>query len=191
MSLQDQMKRVYLKIRLLLLFLIFTGFFCSNGFTQDSEAAINIDLSVSLDHTIHSGIYGGFIEFIGSTINRKTGLWAQEIDYRGFESADTVGYGVAGGWLTLKEGDNTCSWTQDTVRFNMNGSYSQKIDVTQFTSGRIGIMQSEITFQGRESYDLSLYLRGSELNSSVTVWLLEDTTGWQIADSVSFDDLSP
>ncbi len=189
MSLKDQMKSVCLKIRFLLLSLIFTGFFSPPGFTQDSEATIDIDLSIASDHAIPPEIYGGFIEFIGSTINRKTGLWAQEIDYRGFEAEDTVGNGVAGGWLALKEGNNTCTWTQDTVRFNMNGSYSQKIDATQFTSGRIGIIQSEITFQGRELYDLSLYLRGSGLNSSVTIWLLEDTTGWQISDSVSISGI--
>ncbi len=174
------------KINLLRLFFIFAGLLHLPISASDSEATIEIDLSISSDHVIQPRIYGGFIEFIGSTINRKTGLWAQEIDYRGFEAPDTVGDGAAGGWLILNQGDNVCTWEQDTVRFNRTGSYSQKIEASHFTTGRIGILQSEITFQARESYDLSLYLRGLDLDSGVTVWLLEDTTDWQICDSVSF-----
>ncbi|MBN2030492.1 hypothetical protein JW824_09625 [bacterium] len=82
---------------------------------SDTEATVEIDLSISSDHVVQPEIYGGFIEFISSTINRKNRLWSKEIDYRGFEAADTVGYGAAGRWSILNQGNNVCTSAGETV----------------------------------------------------------------------------
>lgn len=152
----------------------------------NGQAYITIDLIPTSYDTIKPYIYGGFIEFIGSTINGKSGLWAQEIDYRGLEVPDSNGDGVTEGWYPINTTNNSVSFAQDTMRFNRNGQYSQKIDVVPYLDGRIGIGQSDMNFQSREQYAVDLYMKGTGIEGGVTVWLIQDTTQWEGCDSLTF-----
>jgi alpha-N-arabinofuranosidase len=181
------MNKVYLSM---IIFSLSTDSVYTLDHSTDIEAVIQIDLSMTSEDTISPNIYGGFIEFIGQTINGKSGLWAQDIESRGFETQDTDNNGIADEWIPFVQGDNKVTMIQDTARANKNGSYSQKIEVTSYNSGLIGIVQPEKSIKSRQSYDVQLYLKGSDIDGRVTVWLIDDTTTWNVSDSVSLEKIS-
>ncbi len=146
------------------------------------EATIDVDLTGATGDTIKPYIYGGFIEFLGFTINHKAGLWAQEIGCRGFEVLDTNG--VAEGWFPITQGNNSCLFELDTTRYNRIGSYSQKIEITSYTDGHSGVGQFPIIIKSGESYDVYLYLKGAGIEGSITLWLTDSTD--KVCDSLTF-----
>ncbi|NUT23904.1 MAG: hypothetical protein HOV77_32475 [Hamadaea sp.] len=70
-------------------------------------------------------------------------------------------------------------YSQDRAGFN--GTYAQRIDVTQHTTGRKGISQGAIAVTGGRAYQISAYLKQTALSSPVTV-----TLGPDVGDSASY-----
>ncbi len=172
---------------MVLMLLPATGLFQARA--ENIEAEITVDLGATSETTIKPYIYGGFVEFLGSVINHQYGLWAQEIDYRGFEAPDPGDTGFAKKWESITRGTNTSECLLDTARYNRRGSYSQRIDISSFTDGFSGIVQSPIIIKPGQTYDLCLHMKGSEIDSSVTVWLIDRPSEWVVIDSVTFCDI--
>lgn len=83
-------------------------------------------------------------------------------------------------YLTFWRAD---SWAEDGYadqatyaqeRSGYNGTYAQRIDITQHTSGRKGISQRNLAVTAGRSYQVSAYLKQSGLSTPVTVTLGPD-----------------
>jgi|GEM_PF-1335752 len=150
------------------------------------NAAININLSQSVQDTISKNIYGGFIEFAYDDINGYRGLWAQEIENRGFDAPDTNDSTTAAKWLAFNSDiNNNCVWSLDTSRFNPNGTYSQKVNVISFNSGVCGIGQ--IIYIKSGIYNFYTYLKGNAIDNLVTIAILDSSQN--ILDTISFSNI--
>lgn len=159
----------------------------NNLLYSQQSATINIDLLQPTQDTVSKHIYGGFIEFIGDVINSKRGLWAQELQNRGFDVSETTDSTIARSWLKYNSGSNICNWALDSSGYNPNGVYSQKISVLSFLGGKSGISYKIFLTSGIQ-YNFYTYLKGLNISGTITISLLD--TSQQIIDSINFNNIN-
>jgi alpha-N-arabinofuranosidase len=111
---------------------------CSKVFSIEPRLIINTKI-ISKD-TIPKEIFGGFIELVEHFVNGPRGHWAQEITNRGFDIPDSIWSGTAKGWKKRWFTYDYDWTTYDTLMYNRNGKYSQKI-IKESDLGEIGISQ--------------------------------------------------
>ncbi|NOZ03779.1 MAG: T9SS type A sorting domain-containing protein [FCB group bacterium] len=128
-------------------------------------------------------LYGTGFENFGNEIH--LGLWADMIDGKSMEG-DSDGDGVADKWNPTGEGNNIIVYEHDPVN-PLNTEYSQKIQITSYTSGYRGIAQGGLYLATGKTYALSLFLRQNGLEGGVTVSL---TGEYGVYAQVVFDSIS-
>ncbi|MGN9907856.1 alpha-L-arabinofuranosidase C-terminal domain-containing protein [Phytohabitans sp. LJ34] len=111
---------------------------------------------------VPNGDYAAFLYGFGTSVTK----W----DYLTWWRTD--------GWTEDGYADQAV-YTQD--RAGYNGTYAQRVDITQHTTGRKGVSQGAIAVTAGRAYRVSAYLKQTALSSPVTV-----TLGPDVGDSASY-----
>ncbi len=138
---------------------------------QPYEASVSIQPLQTVAR-VNPMIFGHFIEFMFDCID--DGMWAQLMKNRGFEQPDNNSDGVSDPWQPV--------WQTDQFEFELDKAehigrkeVSQKIRNFNHYGGWCGIRQDGVTLRKKESYQFSLWLKGTA-NLPVTV-LVHDLEG--------------
>jgi len=117
--------KLFLRLKLHILLLII---FISYNIKSQDSALINImtfDRNITVTSKLVNGIY---IEFLGGFINGAGGIWAQELNDRGFDfmcgNRDTLCQWKR--WSTNPNPENK-HWILEDSCYNENGRYSIRI----------------------------------------------------------------
>ena len=107
-----------------------------------AQARITVTDTNKVKPHITSLLFGNFFEFLKGLINGEYGLWAQELNNRGFDMVDYDGQGTSYFWNVF----NPQNSNVDAVRlykggYNENGKYFQRI-IKYSTQELFGISQT-------------------------------------------------
>lgn len=148
-----------------------------------------INTKIISKDTIPKELFGGFIELVEHFVNGPRGHGAQEITNRGFDLHDSIWSGTAKGWKK-RWFRNDNDWTSfDTLKFNRNGKFSQKI-TKESESEEIGISQ-QVFLNDSVGHNFYIYFLGNIGNDSLRLSIYDSlknlivyTTTIGIPDSI-------
>ena len=140
-----------------------------------SQTRIEVDDIFDSQGDVTPLMFGNFFEFISNFINGSYGLWAQEINNRGFDLSDAEPKdGASDFWYRfnpLQTSDNKLELL--TGGYNPNGKYFQRI--TKFTNDDFGIYQNVYVYD-TVGGDFYIYLKTKTPGTKAKIMLC-DTAG--------------
>jgi alpha-N-arabinofuranosidase len=138
-----------------------------------TENKIIVKDSVEVRQIITPQLFGSFFEFYPGFINGEFGLWAQELNNRGFDFPDYIGRGASFFWDAFNPDSNRNANLQlRRGGYNPNGRFYQQI-IKNDDEGVFGIYQT-IYFYDKCPGDFYVYLR-TKTNTKQAYVLLCDT----------------
>ncbi|WP_432981236.1 carboxypeptidase regulatory-like domain-containing protein [Dactylosporangium sp. CA-233914] len=138
------------------------GRWTGGGRTVNFFANDRLVYSLAATTAVPNGDYSAFLYGWGTSVTK----W----DYLTWWRTD--------GWAEDGYADQAV-YSQD--RTGYNGTYAQRIDIAQHTTGRKGLRQGSIAVTAGRAYQVSAYLKQTALSSPVTV-----TLGPDVGDSASY-----
>lgn len=120
-----------MKITKIIILIIFIALYSYNLYSQESfNASVSYRTDQIEKDTINRNIFGGFTEFLNDYINGPMGLWAQELNDRGFDYILDDGSKTSYHWQYWnKDNVEDSIALEKTDKYNKNGKRMLPISI--------------------------------------------------------------